>query len=164
MGRFRRRVAFEGLLSDGEAVRRSADQRLFRRARRPQLVHIATDGESYGHHHHFGEMALAYALDHIENEQAREADQLRRVPGNVSAESRQVEIVDNSSWSCVHGVERWRSDCGCNSGGHADWNQEWRAPLRAALDWLRDTLAPHLRRATRRPLADPWEARDEYIE
>ena len=54
----------------------------------------------------------------------------------------QVEIFENSSWSCVHGVERWRSNCGCNSGGHGDWNQTWRAPLRAALDWLRDAIAP----------------------
>ena len=73
-----------------------------------------------------------------------------------------VEIVENSSWSCVHGVERWRSDCGCNSGGHP-WNQQWRAPLRAALDWLRDKLAPIFESQFKEYLRDPWQRRDDYI-
>jgi uncharacterized protein DUF3536 len=75
-----------------------------------------------------------------------------------------VEIFENSSWSCVHGVERWRSNCGCNSGGHGDWNQEWRGPLRAALDWLRDTLAPCYEERARTLLKDPWAARNHYID
>ena len=66
-----------------------------------------------------------------------------------------VEIVENSSWSCVHGIERWRSDCGCNSGGHP-WNQQWRAPLRAALDWLRDKLAPIFESRLKEYVRDPW--------
>ena len=73
------------------------------------------------------------------------------------------EIVENSSWSCVHGIERWKSNCGCNSGGHGHWNQEWRAPLRAALDWLRDELAPVYQEKAAALLKDPWQARDEYI-
>src|SRR5262249_18565594 len=76
----------------------------------------------------------------------------------------QVEIFEQSSWSCVHGVERWRSDCGCNSGGHDKWNQQWRTPLRAALDWLRDQLAPRYEQESRTPLTDPWRARDRYID
>src|SRR5581483_7129328 len=73
-----------------------------------------------------------------------------------------VEIVEDSSWSCVHGVERWRSDCGCNSGGHP-WNQQWRGPLRAALDWLRDRLVPIFESGLRPYLRDPWAGRDDYI-
>ncbi|MGE5082529.1 MAG: DUF3536 domain-containing protein, partial [Acidobacteriota bacterium] len=133
-------VAFEGLLSDGK---RFADRLMsgFSATRQfPQLVHIATDGESYGHHHRFGEMALTYALEEIQNNDAAQltnyGEYLEKYPNEDL-----VEIVENSSWSCVHGVERWRSDCGCNSGGHP-WNQQWRGPLRAALDWLRDRLAP----------------------
>jgi len=72
--------------------------------------------------------------------------------------------VNNSSWSCVHGVERWRTNCGCNSGGHAGWNQEWRAPLRAALDWLRDELAPFYEQKAGSLLKDVWAARDEYVQ
>ena len=132
------------------------------RATWPQLSHIATDGESYGHHHRYGEMALTFALNHIETNKLAELTNygqfLERYPADHF-----VEIFANTSWSCVHGIERWRSNCGCNSGGHPDWNQEWRAPLRAALDWLRDTLAPVYEAQGASLLKDPWQARDEYI-
>src|ERR1700730_5044719 len=155
-------VAFEGLLNDGK---RFADRLLsgFSDTRNwPQLSHIATDGESYGHHHRFGEMALTYALQRIENEKLAELTNygqfLERYPADHFA-----EIVENSSWSCVHGIERWRANCGCNSGGHAGWNQEWRAPLRAALDWLRDKVNPVFEEKAAPLLKNPWDARDEYI-
>jgi alpha-amylase/alpha-mannosidase (GH57 family) len=155
-------VAFEGLLNDGK---RFADRLIsgFSDARDwPQLSHIATDGESYGHHHRFGEMALTYALQHIENDKLAELSNygqfLERYPADHF-----VEIVENSSWSCVHGVERWRSNCGCNSGGHGEWNQEWRAPLRAALDWLRDKVNPLFEEKAAALLKNPWDARDQYI-
>ena len=156
-------VAFERLLDNGQ---RFADRLLsgFSDARQwPQLVHIATDGESYGHHHRFGEMALSYALHHIETNKLAQltnyGEFLERHPADTFA-----EIVNNSSWSCVHGVERWRSNCGCNSGGHAGWNQEWRAPLRAALDWLRDELTPFYEQKGGPLLKDVWAARDEYVQ
>jgi alpha-amylase/alpha-mannosidase (GH57 family) len=156
-------VAFEGLLNDGK---RFADRLLsgFSDTRNwPQLSHIATDGESYGHHHRFGEMALTYALQRIENEKLAELTNygqfLERYPADHF-----VEIVENSSWSCVHGIERWRANCGCNSGGHAGWNQEWRAPLRAALDWLRDRVNPLFEEKAAPLLKNPWDARDEYIQ
>jgi alpha-amylase/alpha-mannosidase (GH57 family) len=155
-------VAFERLLDNGQ---RFADRLLsgFSDARQwPQLVHIATDGESYGHHHRFGDMALSYALHHIETNKLAEltnyGEFLSRFPADHFA-----EIVENSSWSCIHGVERWRSNCGCNSGGRAGWNQEWRGALRAALDWLRDCLAPLYEQKATPLLKDPWLARDEYI-
>ena len=154
-------VAFEGLLNDGK---RFADRLMsgFSDSRQgPQLVHIATDGESYGHHHHYGEMALSFALDEIERQGIAKltnyGEFLQKHPPKHF-----VEILENSSWSCVHGVERWRSDCGCNSGGHP-WNQQWRAPLRAALDWLRDKLAPIFESQLKEYLRDPWTARDDYI-
>lgn len=154
-------VAFEGLLNDGK---RFADRLLsgFSDAREgAQLVHIATDGESYGHHHHYGEMALSYAVDYIDHGEVAKLTNYGEFLEKYPAEQ-VVEIVDNSSWSCVHGVERWRSNCGCNSGGHA-WNQEWRAPLRAALDWLRDKLVPIYEAGLKDLLRDPWASRDDYI-
>ena len=155
-------VAFEGLLSDGKRfadrlLSGFSDQRTW-----PQLSHIATDGESYGHHHHFGEMALTYALNSIESGGVAKLTNygqfLERYPANHF-----VETVENSSWSCVHGIERWRLNCGCNSGGHAGWNQEWRAPLRAALDWLRDKVNPLFEEKAAPLLRNPWDARDAYI-
>ena len=154
-------VAFEGLLNDGK---RFADRLMsgFSDSRHgPQLVHIATDGESYGHHHRYGEMALTYALEEIQKQGIAKltnyGEFLEKHPPKHF-----VEIVENSSWSCVHGVERWRSDCGCNSGGHP-WNQQWRAPLREALDWLRDKLAPIFESRLKEFVRDPWETRDDYI-
>jgi alpha-amylase/alpha-mannosidase (GH57 family) len=156
-------VAFEGLLNDGK---RFAERLLtgFSDARDwPQLAHIATDGESYGHHHRYGEMALTYALNYIETNKLAELTNYGKFLAKHPADHF-VEIVDNSSWSCVHGIERWRSNCGCNSGGHGDWNQSWREPLRNALDWLRDTLAPLYEQKAAQLLKDPWAARDAYID
>ena len=161
-GPISRAVAFEGLLNNGEAfaqrlVSGFSDQRDW-----DQLMHIATDGESYGHHHKYGEMALSYALDFIERNQLAQltnyGEYLEKNPP-----THEVEIFENSSWSCVHGVERWKSNCGCNAG-HPGWNQEWRGPLRSALDWLRDTLAPKYEEKARALLKDPWAARDAYID
>ncbi len=154
-------VAFEGLLNDGK---RFADRLLsgFSDTRQgSQLVHIATDGESYGHHHHYGEMALSYALDEIDKGTVATLTNYGEFLENHPPKH-VVEIVENSSWSCVHGVERWRGDCGCNSGGHP-WNQQWRAPLRAALDWLRDKLAPIFESRLKEYVRDPWASRDDYI-
>jgi alpha-amylase/alpha-mannosidase (GH57 family) len=155
-------VAFEGLLSRGESLAQRLLGAFDDSRRRPQLVHIATDGESYGHHHRHGDMALAYALHVIESRglarPTNYGEYLEKHPP-----THEVEIFENSSWSCVHGIERWRSDCGCNSGSHGEWNQGWRAPLREALDLLRDTLAPVFADKARDLLKDPWRARDEYI-
>ncbi|MGH7816498.1 MAG: DUF3536 domain-containing protein [Candidatus Binatia bacterium] len=162
-GPIARGVAFEGLLSNGEQLIGKLlggynDQRDW-----PQLMHIATDGESYGHHHKFGDMALAYALDQIESKRLARLTNYGEFLANHSP-SHEVEIVENSSWSCAHGIDRWRSDCGCNSGGHTEWNQAWRAPLRAAFDWLRETVAAPWEMQARRLLKEPWTARDAYID
>jgi hypothetical protein len=156
-----RAIAFEGLLNSGEnfAARLKAG---FKDGAQPQLVHVATDGESYGHHHRHGEMALAYALRLLEADKtvnlANYGSFLEQFPPEY-----ECEIVDNTSWSCVHGVERWRSNCGCN-GGKPDCNQLWRAPLRQALDELRDAIAPLTEQEGGRLFKDVWAARDAYID
>jgi alpha-amylase/alpha-mannosidase (GH57 family) len=154
-----RAIAFDGLLNSGDAF---AERLMggFHEGDGPQLVHVATDGESYGHHHRHGEMALAYTLQLIDESSAKLTNYgqyLSMFPPKYEA-----EIVENSSWSCFHGVERWRSDCGCN-GGKAGWNQKWRKPLREALDWLRDTLVPLTKDATAALLTDADAARNDYI-
>ena len=160
-GPISRGVAFEHLLDNGERFAQRLLGAFNEEREWPELVNIATDGETYGHHHHHGEMALTYALEYIESKQLAEivnyAEYLERHPP-----THEVEIFENSSWSCVHGIERWRSDCGCNAG-HAGWNQAWRGPLRNAMDWLRDQLAPQFEAKAREFLKDPWEARNDYI-
>jgi alpha-amylase/alpha-mannosidase (GH57 family) len=158
-----RGVAFEGLLANGEALIGKLLGGFSDARDGAQLVHTATDGESYGHHHKFGDMALAYALDRIESQRLARltnyGEFLERHPPAY-----EVEIAEYTSWSCAHGIERWRSDCGCNSGGHEGWNQAWRGPLRAALDWLRDTISPAWEVQAKQALKDPWAARDAYID
>ncbi len=155
-------VAFERLLSNGERFARRLVDALSDQREGPQLAHIATDGETYGHHHAFGDMALAYALDHIESSGLAKVTNYGEFLEKFPAQH-EVEILENTAWSCVHGVGRWNNNCGCNSGGHGDWNQEWRAPLRAALDWLRDEITPCYEKMAGRLFKDPWAARNNYI-
>ena len=155
-------VAFNGLLNDGKRFAKSLIDLFDKENDEPQLAHIATDGETYGHHHKHGEMALAYSLDFIEKNKnvnlTNYAEFIHHFPATW-----ETEVHESSSWSCVHGVQRWQSDCGCNSGGNPGWNQEWRKPLREALDWLRDTLIDVYVREASKVLRDPWEARNDYI-
>jgi len=156
-----RAIAFEGLLNSGEnfAARLKAG---FKDSTQPQLVHVATDGESYGHHHKHGEMALAYTLRLLEADKTVNLANYGSFLDEFQPEY-ECEIVDDTSWSCAHGVERWRSNCGCN-GGKAGWNQLWRAPLRQALDELRDAVAPLTEQEGGKIFKDVWAARDGYIE
>jgi alpha-amylase/alpha-mannosidase (GH57 family) len=156
-----RAVAFEGLLKSGDRFAHRLLE-LFRPGDEPQLAHIATDGESYGHHHRHGDMALAYALRLIEEEHDAHLTNYTQFLA-LHPPTFEVQIIENSSWSCAHGIERWRSDCGCHTGGSAGWHQRWRAPLRAALDWLRDTVALDYERYAAELLSEPWAARDDYI-
>jgi alpha-amylase/alpha-mannosidase (GH57 family) len=155
-------VAFEKLLHNGEEYAKRLTGAFPSSRSWPQLMHIATDGETYGHHHRHGEMALAYALDWIESKKLAKitnyGEFLEKHPPTHEA-----QIFENTSWSCVHGIERWRSNCGCNSG-RPGWNQEWRRPLREALDWLRDAINEHFEHLARLLLKDPWDARNGYID
>jgi len=156
-----RAIAFEGLLNSGDnlAGRLKAG---FRDNTHPQLVHVATDGESYGHHHKHGEMALAYALRLLEQDKGVKLTNYGSFLAQFPPEF-ECQIVEDTSWSCVHGVERWCSNCGCN-GGHAGWTQTWRAPLRKALDDLRDAVIPLAEQEGAKLFKDVWAARDAYIQ
>ena len=161
-----RAIAFEGLLNSGEDF----GNRLLKIFHPPspgdpetaQISHVATDGESYGHHHKHGEMALSYAMHWIEEGQQANltnyGEFLEKFPPRWEA-----EVAEDTSWSCAHGVERWRSNCGCNSG-KPGWNQEWRAPLREALDFLRDATAPLAEQLAQPLIKGLWAARDAYIQ
>ena len=153
-GALSRAIAFERLLG-------SADDFVARLvgAGDSGLLHVATDGESYGHHHAHGDMALAAALARLENGSPARltnyGEHLERRPPQD-----EVEIVPRSSWSCAHGVGRWERDCGCHIAGGS---QLWRGPMRSAFDWLRDELAPRFEERAGELLVDPWKARDDAL-
>lgn len=154
-------VAFERLLSNGDAFASRLEAAFSSEPRAPELVHIATDGETYGHHHRFGEMALAYALRRFERDPSIT---LTNYASFLAAHPPVDEamIVERSAWSCAHGVGRWSADCGCRTDGSK--SQAWRGPLRDSLNWLRDRIDVVYAREAELLFKDPWEARDGYIE
>jgi hypothetical protein len=154
-------VAFSGLLNDGRKLADRLLNALDKSSTEPQLCHIATDGETYGHHHKHGDMALAFCLNFIEkNSKVKLTNYAHFL--SLHEPTYEAQIHEQSSWSCVHGIERWRNDCGCNTGGKPSWHQRWRKPLRETLDWLRDELTV-LFQQEGEIFKDPWLARNEYI-
>ncbi len=155
-------VAFGDLLGNGGRFAQRLIGAFSQNPAESELVHIATDGETYGHHHRFGDMALAFCLHYLEVNKLADltvyGDYLERHPPVD-----EVQVVENSAWSCGHGVERWRSDCGDSSGTHPGWNQKWRTPLRQAMDWLRDKAAALFEDGLKPLTPDPWRVRDDYI-
>ena len=161
-----RGVAFDRLLEHSSRLLEQIDRTWSLRDPfngEPWLVNVATDGESYGHHFKFGDMALAAAFEELERDPSAEIVNygwfLSSFP--VVAE---VEIFERTAWSCAHGLGRWSDDCGCHLGGEPGWTQKWRAPLRKALEYVRDSLAVHFETQMAKLCADPWAARDEYID
>jgi alpha-amylase/alpha-mannosidase (GH57 family) len=165
-GAIARGVAFEGLLTDANnlvgAIHRAHEQRQAP-VDEPWLVHTATDGESYGHHFRFGDMALAAAHARLDADDRVEIVNYATFLDRYGARG-DVELHPVSAWSCSHGVGRWERDCGCRIGHHPPTSQAWRTPLRQALNTLRDDLAAVFERAAVGVLDDPWAARNAYID
>lgn len=155
-------VAFDELLKDGNKFIKRLKEGISDIRDYPQLIHIATDGESYGHHTKFGDMALAYVLKvRAESEGftiTNYGEYLEKYRSDY-----EVDIKQASSWSCFHGVGRWKEDCGCSTGGHPGWNQKWRKPLRDALDYLRDELVKIFEKEGVNYFEDVWAVRNKYI-
>ncbi|MBM4338668.1 MAG: DUF3536 domain-containing protein [Deltaproteobacteria bacterium] len=161
-------IAFGELLKDGDRFCQRFAQVFGRGKKRPQLIHVSTDGETYGHHKKFGEMALAYALSKGLSGQGFEVLNygafLKRFPPVDEVEIDEGPRGEGSAWSCSHGVGRWKEDCGCSTGSQAGWNQKWRTPLREALNLLKDDLDVLFEKEGEKVFHDPWEARNGYIE
>lgn len=163
-GAISRSVAFDELLTDGNKFIKRLKDGISNTRNYPQLVHIATDGESYGHHTKFGDMALSYVLEIKAKSEGfmltNYSEYLANYPSDYIA-----DIKEPSSWSCFHGVGRWKEDCGCSTGGQPGWNQKWRKPLRNALDFLRDKLAVLFENEGAKYFNDdPWNVRNKYID
>ena len=154
-------IAFGPLLQSGDRLVRQMEG-LFSGDIPCQLVSVATDGETYGHHHRFAEMALSYALEHFENHPTIRPTNFAHFL-SLCPPRHEVTVKEGTSWGCVHGVDRWFRDCGCNTGRNPSWSQQWRTPLREALNWLRDEMDILFEEEGSRYLKDPWEARNDYI-
>jgi alpha-amylase/alpha-mannosidase (GH57 family) len=157
-------IAFEqALASSSLLVERFVQQRF----QTPGLINIATDGETYGHHHKFGELCLAYTLEVDAPDRGFEVtnygEYLDRHPPEIEVQISNGPYGEGSSWSCTHGVSRWIRDCGCHTGGAPGWNQSWRKALRDALDFLRDEGEICFESTRGKLFIDPWSARDAAI-
>lgn len=160
-GPISRDMGFNDVLSASAHLTGRIGQAIHGDHRPCQMISVATDGETFGHHRSGAEKTLAYALTEEFPRQGwtvtNYAHYLATHPPTWEAELKPV-----TAWSCNHGVDRWRADCGCGGGG--GWQQGWRQPLREALDWLRDQLAHRFDQQGRQFLRDPWVARNAYIE
>lgn len=158
-----RAIAYEKLLVSGAFFQKRIESAFGGDTEWPRLVNLATDGESYGHHSKFGEMALGWVFDNLEKQSEISIINygcfLDRFPPEY-----EVVINDNTSWSCSHGVDRWQADCGCRVGGKPDWNQQWRKPLRKGLNRVRNRLIKVYETNARDFFDDPWAVRDAYID
>ncbi len=167
-GTLSKEIAFGDLLRDANALCDRFSQFYQESKEKPQLIHIATDGETYGHHMKFGEMGLAYSLNKGFPARGFElinyAAFLKRFPPVHEVEIDEGPKGEGTSWSCAHGVGRWKENCGCSTGGEPGWNQEWRKPLREALDLLRDELSRVFEREGGEIFQDVWQARNGYVE
>ncbi len=162
-GSISKSVAFDELLTDGNKFISRLKDGISNQRDYNQLVHIATDGESYGHHTKFGDMALSYILKVRAEDEGFEVTNYANYLESEGV-NYEVDIKDVSSWSCSHGVGRWCDDCGCSTGGGYGWNQKWRKPLRQALDYLRDELIEIYKQYGSLYLKDVWAARNDYID
>ena len=162
-GAISRSVAFDELLKDGNKFIKRLKEGVSDCRDFPQIVNIATDGESYGHHTKFGDMALAYVLKVKAKDEGFKITNYAEYLEKYRSDC-EVEIKQASSWSCFHGVGRWKEDCGCSTGGHPGWNQKWRKPLREALDYLRDELVIIFEQEGPKYFDNVWDVRNNYID
>lgn len=155
-------LAFEGGLSSSEELLARLEAGFHSSREHDELLHVAVDGETFGHHKKNGDEVLAAALQMAEARGlvlTNYAQYLEKHPPTF-----EVRLLEPSSWSCAHGVSRWDDDCGCSAAGQLGWKQTWRKPLRQALDKLRDQLADLFEQEGSRLFADPWAARDAFVE
>jgi alpha-amylase/alpha-mannosidase (GH57 family) len=159
-------IAFDGALASSQGLVDRFERAA--RGRAAACVNVATDGETYGHHFHWGDRTLSYALE-VEAPMrgfrvTNYGEFLDAHPPEMEVEIKRGPEGLGTAWSCAHGVGRWSRDCGCQTGAQEGWNQAWRGPLRSALDMLRDEAASAFEATTGELFVDPWLARDDYIE
>ncbi len=120
---------------------------------------IALDGETFGHHKRRGDIALKAVVNGADFRLMSLNDAFFLFSNHFQ----ETEIIENTSWSCVHGVARWKEHCGCNTGVHPHWSQHWRTPLRKAVEWLKEKIDEIFFAVSPRYFKDPWKALMDYV-
>lgn len=153
-------IAFSGLLTNGQELAKGMMSK-FSKTNNPELVSIATDGETFGHHKKFGDMALAACFKYLKenNIEFKSYSECFEEANPIY----EMRLNENTSWSCAHGIGRWKEDCSCNCGAFPGGNQRWRKFLREAMDFIRDELNKKYEKIIKEFDVDPWALRNEYI-
>ncbi|MDD5362202.1 MAG: DUF3536 domain-containing protein [Ignavibacteria bacterium] len=161
-------LAFDDIVYDARRLMQRIEFASIPEYRNDQLISIAVDGETFGHHKHFTERTIAYLLSEYADTKGYKVVNFAEY---LAAHKPVYEFTMNegpggegTSWSCVHGVGRWKKDCGCNTGGLPGWNQQWRTPLRNALNLLNGKLAVYFEIEGHKYLKNVWNARNDYID
>jgi alpha-amylase/alpha-mannosidase (GH57 family) len=166
-GSLSKNIAFDDIIYSAERLFERIDSTKDSNLKKPQLINMAVDGETFGHHKHFTERTIAYLMSKLAPEKGYKivnyAEYLSLFPPEYEVQLNSGADKKGTSWSCVHGVGRWEKDCGCHTGGEPGWNQKWRGPLRTSLNQLRDKLADIFEREGKKYFKDVWKARNEYI-
>jgi alpha-amylase/alpha-mannosidase (GH57 family) len=160
-GPISRDMGFDNVLSSSQNLVGRLGQAVRGDHRPSQLIAVATDGETFGHHKGGTEKCLAYAFKEEFFSRGWTVTNFAHYL-SLNSPTWEVELKPVTAWSCAHGVDRWQEDCGC--GGGDVWHQKWRRPLRDSLDWLRDQLIRVFETEGGKLFQDPWAARDQYIE
>jgi alpha-amylase/alpha-mannosidase (GH57 family) len=160
-GPISRDIGFNDVLDNSSHLTARVGQAIKGDGRPSQLINVATDGETFGHHKGGTEKCLAHAFTQEIPSKGWTVTNFAHYL-SINTPSWEVVLKPVTAWSCSHGVDRWQDDCGCGGGG--GWHQKWRRPLRDSLNWLRDELAKIYLETGSQLFRDPWQARDEYIE
>ncbi|MCX6161334.1 MAG: DUF3536 domain-containing protein [Ignavibacteriae bacterium] len=160
-------IAFDDVVFDSKRLMDKIDSANMKNFEYDQLISMAVDGETFGHHKHFTERTIAYLLSEYALTRGYKvvnyAEYLERSQAEYEVMLNEGPKGEGTAWSCIHGVGRWKENCGCYTGGAQGWNQQWRSPLRNALNQLNFKLGVLFELEGRKYLKDPWTARNEYI-
>jgi alpha-amylase/alpha-mannosidase (GH57 family) len=161
-------LAFEDVAYSSEKLMTRIEQAKLKDFNLPQLISIAVDGETFGHHKKFSDRTIAYLLTKLAHQHdfkvTNFSEYLEHYPPVYEVILKPGEFDEGTSWSCLHGTSRWKSDCGDSTGGKPEWNQKWREPLRNSLNILNAKLDVIFHVFGKKYFKNPDDARNNYID
>jgi len=167
-GPLSRNLAFDDIVYDSKMLMDRIDSVKNTDDNNSQLISIAVDGETFGHHKKFTERTIAFLLDEYAMNRGYKIVNFSEY---LSYYKPEYEVLpdngprnEGTSWSCIHGVGRWKRNCGCITGGNPGWNQRWRRHLRDSLNILNAKLSVYFEIEGKKYFRNAWDARNDYID